>query len=102
MLVGSNGVTVVGPLGAVFAGDETKRVCPRLPSVGLIHHCSWEITNMDVVAVVREARHNGDCPLIAPQTCGPRTSLFASEVEGTPNQEIGFPAVSWTTAVRYH
>ena len=50
-----HGVTLVGPLGAVFAGDKTKRVGPRIPSVGLIHHCCREPTDMEVVAVVREA-----------------------------------------------
>src|SRR6266478_893867 len=50
-----HGVTVVGPLRAVFAGDETNRVGPRIPSLGLIHHCCREMTDTEVVAVIREA-----------------------------------------------
>src|SRR6266478_8590716 len=50
-----HGVTVIGPLGAVFAGGETDRVGPRIPSIRLIHHCCREATDMEVVAVVREA-----------------------------------------------
>ncbi|HEY1576095.1 MAG TPA: hypothetical protein VGF82_03375, partial [Terracidiphilus sp.] len=48
-------VAFVGPLGAVVAGRETQRVSPRFPSVDLIHHCCWEVTDVKVVAIVREA-----------------------------------------------
>src|SRR6266849_2949668 len=84
-------VTVVGPFGAVFAGDKTKRVGPGIPSVGLIHHCYRETTDMEVVAVVREAGQSSDCPLARRKACRRRTLLLASEVEGTPSQEIGVP-----------
>src|SRR6267154_2026186 len=86
-----HGVTVVGPLGLVVARRETKRVGPRIPSGGLIHDCYREITDMEVVAVIREAGHSSDCPLVARKTRGRRTSVLASEVERTPNQEIGVP-----------
>src|SRR6266851_2908316 len=86
-----HGVTVVGPLGLVVACRETQRVGFRVPSVGLIHHSYREITDAEVVAVIREAGHSSDCPLVARKTRGRRTSFLASEVEGTPNQEIGVP-----------
>src|SRR5713226_3758034 len=86
-----HGVTVVGPLGLVIACRETQRVGFRVPSVGLIHHSYREITDAEVVAVIREAGHSSDCPLVARKARGCRTSFLASEVEGTPNQEIGVP-----------
>src|SRR5260370_34413060 len=84
-------VTIVGPLGAVVAGDETNRVGPRIPSVGLIHHCCRGISDMEAVAVVREAAHSGDYPLVSRKACGRRSPLLATEVEGTPSQAIGLP-----------
>src|SRR6266481_1404443 len=84
-----HGVTVVGPLGTVFAGDETNRIGPRIPSLGFTHHCCREMTDTEVVAVIRETDQSGDCPLVTRQACRRRTRLLATEVEGTPNQEIG-------------
>src|SRR6266436_5027742 len=86
-----HGFTVVGPVGAVVAGDETNRVGPRIPSIGLAHHCCRRISDMEVVAVVREAAHSGDYPLVTRKACGRRSPLLATEVEGTPSQEIGVP-----------
>src|SRR5713226_5453919 len=84
-------VTVVGPLGAIVARDETNRVGLRIPSVGLIHYCCRKISDMEVVAVVREAGYRDDCPLVTRKACGRRSPLLATEVEGTPSQEIGVP-----------